>query len=71
MEVNIYLIKKIHDKPGDYDEKYMKIKFNSDDNLPWNKILKIHNMAIVSRSVIQENGKYYSQFFLDAYFYEL
>ena len=31
------LIKKINDKPGDYDEKYMKIKFNSDDNLPLNK----------------------------------
>ena len=28
------LIKKIDYKPGDYDEKYMKIKFNSDDNLP-------------------------------------
>ena len=31
------LIKKINDKPGDYDEKCMKIKFNSDDNLPLNK----------------------------------
>ena len=41
------LIKKINDKPGDYDEKYMKIEFTSDDNLPLDKILKIHNMATV------------------------
>ena len=33
------LIKKIDDKPGDYNKKYMQIKFNSDDNLPLNKIL--------------------------------
>ena len=46
------LIKKINDKPGDYDEKYMKIKFNSDDNLPLNKILKIHNMTIIIKPVI-------------------
>ena len=41
------LIKKINDKPGDYDEKYIKIEFTSDDNLPLDKILKIHNMATV------------------------
>ena len=70
MEVNIYLIKKINDKPGDYDEKYMKIKFNSDDNLPLNKISKIHNMTMVIRSVFQD-VKYYCQSFLDKCFYEL
>ena len=37
------LIKKISDKPGAYEEKYIKIKFNSDDNLILNKILKLHN----------------------------
>ena len=65
------LIKQINDKPGDYDEKYMKIKFNSDDNLPLNKILKIHNMTIVIRSVFQEDGKYYLQILLDKFLCEL
>ena len=32
------LIKTINDKTSDYDKQYMKIKFNSDDNLPSNKI---------------------------------
>ena len=42
----------------------MKIKFNSDDNLPLNKILKLHNIIIVIRSVFQEDNKYYSQVFI-------
>ena len=49
----------------------MKIKFNSDDNLPLNKILKIHNMTIVIRSAFQEDNKYYPQVFLDECLYEL
>ena len=36
---------------------YMKIKFNSDDDLPLNKPLKFHNMAITIRSVFEEDGK--------------
>ena len=28
----------------DYDEKYMKIKFNSDDKLPLNKTVEIDTM---------------------------
>ena len=36
----------------------MKIKFNSDDNLPSNKILKLYNMTIVVRSVFQEDKKF-------------
>ena len=34
----------------DYDEQYMKIKYNLDDNLPLNKILKLHNLTTVVRS---------------------
>ena len=49
----------------------MKIKFNSDDNLPLNKPLKFHNMTITIRSVFEEDGKSYSQDFLDDDMYEL
>ena len=31
------LIEKIDDKPVEYGKDYMKVKFNSDDNLPLNK----------------------------------
>ena len=43
----------------------MKIKFNSDDNLPLDKILKFHNITVVIRSIFQEEHKYYPQVFLD------
>ena len=49
----------------------MKIRFNSDDSLPLNKILKLHNLTIVVRSVFQEDKKYYSQVFLDKRLHEL
>ena len=48
----------------------MKIKFNSDDNLPLNKSLKFHSMTIIIRSVFEEDGKTYPQVFLDDTFYE-
>ena len=40
----------------------MKIKFNSDDDLPLNKSLELRNMIIV---VFHEDNKYYPQFLLD------
>ena len=50
---------------------YMKIKFNAKDNLPFNKILKLHNLVIITRFVFQEDKKYYPQVFLDECLYEL
>ena len=49
----------------------MKIKCNSDDNLPLNKILKLHNLTVTVRSVFEEDGKYYPQVFLDECLHEL
>ena len=49
----------------------MKIKFNSDDNLPLNKPLKFHLMTITIRSVFEGDGKLYPQLFLDDTLYEL
>ena len=49
----------------------MNIKFNSDDNLPLNKPLKFHLMTIIIRCVFSEDGKFYSQLFLDDILYEL
>ena len=49
----------------------MKIKFNSDNDLPLNKQLKFHNMIINRGSVFEEDGKLYPQVFLDDTLYEL
>ena len=48
----------------------MKIKFYSDDDLPLNKMIEIHNLAIVVRATFYENNKYYSQVFLDECMYK-
>ena len=47
------------DKSGEYEKDYMKIKFNSDDYLPLNKTLMLHNLVIIVRSVFEQDGKYY------------
>ena len=41
----------------------MKIKFDSNDILPLNKTLKLHNMTIIVRSVFGEDGQFYPQVF--------
>ena len=64
-------IKEVCSDECDYEKDYMKIKFNSDDNLPLNKPLKFHNMTIIIRSVFEEDGKLYPQVFLDDTLYEL
>ena len=34
-------------KEGEYEKYFMKIKFDTDDNLPLSKTLKLHNMTII------------------------
>ena len=41
----------------------MKIKFNSDDGLLLNKLLKFHFMTLIIRCVFSEDGKFYLQRF--------
>ena len=64
-------IKEISSCECDYEKDYMKIKFNSDDDLPLNKPLKFHLMTVTIRSVFEEDGKLYPQVFLDDTLYEL
>ena len=49
-----YLIRSITKNPNDYDEKYMKIKFNSHNELSLNKTIEIRTMKIVVRVVFKE-----------------
>ena len=56
-------IKEINSNECDYEKDYMKIKFNSDDDLSLNKSLKIRLMTITIGSVFEEDGKLYPQVF--------
>ena len=59
----IYKIKKVSNDECDYEKDYTKFKLNSDDNLPFNKPLKFHNMIITITSVFKEDGKLYPKSF--------
>ena len=65
------LIRSITRNLDDYDEKYMKIKFDLDDNLPLNKKIEIPVVTIVVRAVFHENNKYYPQVFLYECLYKI
>ena len=67
----MHKVKEVSNDEYDYEKNYVKIKFNSDDNLPLNKPLNFHNMTITIRSVFKEDGKLYPQVFLDDTLYEL
>ena len=55
----------------DCDERYMKIKFNlDDDDSPSRKTLDFCNVVIVVRSVFHEGKKYYPQVFSDKCLYK-
>ena len=54
-----------------YHKDYMKIKFESNDNLPIDNIVNMHQVTIIIRSVFAQNGKFYPQLFLDDGLYEL
>ena len=67
------IIKKINDynQPIKYNDNYMKIKLNADDNILLNKIIYFPTITIIIRSVTKKDDKYYPQLFLDDCLYEV
>ena len=58
-------------KNGEYSKDFLKIKFDTDDNLPLDKKLKLQMLAIIVRSVFEIDDKFYPQLYLDDCLYEL
>ena len=54
-----------------YDKDYMKIKFNSEDDILLNKVLNFPTITIIIRNIFEKDGKYYPQSFLDECLYEV
>ena len=53
-------MKKINDgQLGEYGKDYVKIKFNSDDNLLLNKILKFRVLTIIIRNIFEKDNKFF------------
>ena len=64
-------MKKITSGIVQYDKDYMKIKFESYDNLPIYNIVNMHQVTMIIKSIFAQNGKFYPQLFLDDALYEL
>ena len=65
------LIRSITKNLYDYDEKHIKSKFDSDDELPLNKIIEVPITTIAVSGVFLENNKYYPQVLLDGCLYKI
>ena len=49
----------------------MKIKFNSDGDIPLNKQLNFPTITVIIRNIFEIDGKYYPQSFLDECLYKV
>ena len=58
-------------KKVEYSKDFKKIKFESDDDLPMNKPVKLYLVTIIIRSVFSEDGKFYPQLLLDDALYDV
>ena len=47
------------------------IKYESNDDLPMNKLIRLHLLSIIIRCVFTKGGKFYPQRFLDDALYAL
>ena len=55
----------------EYDKYYMKIKFNSQDDIPLNKQLYFPTITVIIRNIFEKDGTYYPQIFLNECLYEI
>ena len=49
------------DKMFRYGKNFMTIKFKTDDDLPYNKMINIPVCVIIVNSIFKEHGGYYPQ----------
>ena len=66
-----YNIKKDDKSNGEYVKDYMKIKFNTDDDIPLNKKLYFLTITVIIRCVFEKDGKYYPEVYLDECLYQI
>ena len=58
-------------KEIEYGKKFKKIRFESNNDLPLNRPVKLRLLVIIIRCVFSEDDKFYPQSFLDDALYKL
>ena len=65
------LIRSITNNSDIQNERFVKIKLNSDDYSPLDKILELYSLTIIGKSVIHKGNTYYPKDFLRECLYKL
>ena len=65
------LIRSITNKSDIHNEKFVKIKLNSDDYSPLDKMLELYSLTIIAKSVIHKGNTYYPNDILRECLYKL
>ena len=68
-----FISNKINKIDGD-DKKvygYIGLKFNSDVDLPLDKLIKFHTLTVIVACVIRKDNKFYPEIYVDEGIYEL
>ena len=50
---------------------YIRLKFNSDVDLPLDKLIKFHTLTVIVACVIRKGNKFYPEIYIDEGIYEL
>ena len=66
-----YHIKKINNNDSKYNKNYMKIKFNTNDDIPLNKESYFPTITIIISCVFEKHGKYYLLVYLNECLYQV
>ena len=67
----IYHIKKTNYNDSEYEKDYMKIRFNTIDDIPLNKVLYLPTITVMIRCIFEKDGKYYPGCYLDEFLYKV
>ena len=66
-----YDIGKLSSEEVVYESDYDKIKFATDDSLPFGKLIYFPTLTVVIRCVFKQNGVHYPQVYLDDCLYQI
>ena len=64
-------IKKIRGNEGEHTKDFMKIQFNSDDDIRLDKVLNFLIITVNVRNIFEKDSKYYPKCFLDECLFEV
>ena len=68
-----FISNKINKIDGDDKQVYgyIRLKFNSDVDLPLDKLIKFHSLIVIVACVIRKGNKFYPEIYIDEDIYEL